>query len=141
MDEPDALYCEVYVNAPTDEKGLTKTVTNIVNGETRRWSIASDLLNIRVERNEGIMATPGDNLTSFVNYPYYLAVDPPETGGVERTRYVDAVGRLLEGLWALGYDAVAACNFEDELPRFGGYRSKERRKERDGSQPSSGHQG
>ena len=29
---------------------------------------------------------------------------------------------LLENLWALGYKDVAACDFENELPRKGGYR-------------------
>jgi hypothetical protein len=35
---------------------------------------------------------------------------------------VAQIGRLLEALWAGGWRAVAACEFEDELPRRGGYR-------------------
>jgi len=36
--------------------------------------------------------------------------------------YVAFVAQLLEGIWNLGCKAVAACDFEDLLPRRGGYR-------------------
>ncbi len=35
------------------------------------------------------------------------------------------VARLLEGLWAYGFPAVAACAFEDHLPHGGGYKSRD----------------
>ncbi|MGW3940341.1 hypothetical protein [Streptomyces phaeochromogenes] len=33
---------------------------------------------------------------------------------------VEAVSRVLKAVWNRGLDAVAACDFEDELPDLGG---------------------
>lgn len=42
-------------------------------------------------------------------------------GEVHRNEYVNNVSGLLESLWKEGWKAVAACDFESELPRNGGY--------------------
>ena len=125
MDEPDPLYCEVFVESDLTEADLTSLIRKLVNGEQKRWSIQSDLCEIEVQRNKRIMQ-PASGERSFVNFPYYLDIFPTPPARTNRSGYVEAVGKLLEGLWGLGYDAVAACDFEDELPRFGGYNSEER---------------
>ncbi|MFE5793250.1 hypothetical protein ACFQ8C_11845 [Streptomyces sp. NPDC056503] len=40
--------------------------------------------------------------------------------GTAPAEVVEAVATLLRTLWSLGYKAVAACDFEDELPDAGG---------------------
>jgi len=37
------------------------------------------------------------------------------------TSYIGMVGHTLQNFWDRGWDAVAACDFEFELPRSGGY--------------------
>ncbi len=54
----------------------------------------------------------------FLCYRHIIDVDP--LGEISREDYVVAVGKLLEQLWAANFGAVAACDFEEELPRSGG---------------------
>ncbi|WP_379346705.1 hypothetical protein [Paenibacillus sp. GCM10027629] len=55
----------------------------------------------------------------FLHSRYYLEVEP--NGYFEFQRYIMSISLLLESLWASGLNAVAACNFEELLPRKGGY--------------------
>jgi hypothetical protein len=54
----------------------------------------------------------------FVRWPVLVEVESPE--GIDRGRVVWLTGRLLEILWRNDYEAVASCEFEDELPQDGG---------------------
>jgi hypothetical protein len=54
--------------------------------------------------------------TDFTSWPYRLELDVSESEGVP------LVTAILSGLWGAGISAVAACDFEDRLPRSGGYR-------------------
>lgn len=56
----------------------------------------------------------------FLYSRYYIEIEP--IGDIKQEQYILSVSMLLENLWALGYEAVAACDFENELPRKGGYR-------------------
>jgi hypothetical protein len=58
--------------------------------------------------------TPPDD---FVNFRYYLEVEN-EKGGL--ADHIETVSKLLEGLWAQGIPAVAACDYEESLPESGG---------------------
>jgi hypothetical protein len=60
------------------------------------------------------------NHDQFLFYRYYLDIEPTENA--TRQRYVESVGNLLEGLWQSNCKAVAACDFESELPQNGGYK-------------------
>jgi hypothetical protein len=43
--------------------------------------------------------------------------------GAALTERIALVGRVLEQLWEWGFPAVAACDYEKELPHGGGYKS------------------
>ena len=49
----------------------------------------------------------------FLYFPYRVEAGPKR-----------AVERLLPLLWDRGIPAVAACDYEDELPEKGGYKSR-----------------
>ncbi|MFB7592220.1 hypothetical protein [Streptomyces sp. NPDC056169] len=54
----------------------------------------------------------------FLQWPTVLECEAPaeaRPGAV-----VDAVALVLEALWEMGFTALAACDFEDELPASGG---------------------
>ena len=55
----------------------------------------------------------------FLYYRYFLDIDPVQD--VDEADYVASVATLLTQLWQSEYKAVAACDFEDRLPRKGGY--------------------
>jgi hypothetical protein len=48
-------------------------------------------------------------------FRYTLEIDPTREVALED--YVAAIATLLESLWSSGMDAVAACDFEEKLPR------------------------
>jgi hypothetical protein len=66
------------------------------------------------ERNDDYDAAAAREFPSgFLRFRYRIEVD---------TR--DVVERLLPLLWERGYPAVAVCDYEDELPEKGGYKSR-----------------
>ena len=69
--------------------------------------------------NERYAATWQD----FVFAPYYLDIESKL--GVPTAAYVLGVSRLLEALWSEGWDAIAACDFEEQLPRKGGLQRRD----------------
>ncbi|MFE9123629.1 hypothetical protein [Streptomyces sp. NPDC007172] len=52
----------------------------------------------------------------FIGWPLKIEAEADEHG----PSLVKPVSRLLAAAWGCGYDAVAACDFEDELPDSGG---------------------
>ncbi|MFF7183371.1 hypothetical protein [Streptomyces sp. NPDC008121] len=53
----------------------------------------------------------------FLEWPTVLECEAPSGAPAD---VVEAVAAVLESLWSLGVKAVAACDFEDELPECGG---------------------
>jgi hypothetical protein len=54
----------------------------------------------------------------FLEWPTVLECEAP--AGVPPAEVVAAVAAVLETLWRGGFKAVAACDFEDDLPACGG---------------------
>lgn len=52
---------------------------------------------------------------AFLYYKYFLDIFPKDN--IDRGAYVREVGSLLQGLWKQGLKAVAASDFENELPQ------------------------
>ena len=77
------------------------------------------LIAIDVRRNDGFDIIRRNDPDGFLYYRYYLDIDA--VPGQQRVAQVALVEQILECLWEHGYAAVAACDFEDELPRHGGY--------------------
>ena len=58
----------------------------------------------------------------FLFFHYALEVYPAP--GVPREERVKLTAKLLQALWSRGFAAIAACDYEDELPSGGGYKSR-----------------
>ena len=64
-----------------------------------------------------IRHNPDTGLTAdFIGWPFTIEAEINDPGPV----LVEAVSRVLEAAWNRGFDAVAACDFEDEFPDLGG---------------------
>lgn len=112
----EELYCKVYVDIEQDRSWLVETVATLCVGVAVGRTVESAELVVDVSRNEDYDPVRRKTQDGFVYFRYYLDVLPGET--FERDVYVTAVGRLLLGLWARGIKAVAACDFEAELPTY-----------------------
>lgn len=119
LDAPD---CTIFVDADISETELV--------GLVAEWLFADDSPVIGCEANVLRNADYDSNRRQqfpdgFVYFRYLIDLYMDET--IHKTTGPDkaeVVTRLLEGLWDWGYPAVAACNYEDQLPHHGGYRSR-----------------
>ncbi|GMK47068.1 hypothetical protein PghCCS26_41980 [Paenibacillus glycanilyticus] len=59
-----------------------------------------------------------DPADGFLFSRFKLEINPNTN---EFNVYLSQISKLLEGLWASGYRAVASCDFEHLLHRNGGY--------------------
>ena len=116
------MYCKVYIDSLSEKGELLDLIANIISGFVKMRTVSTPEFQVDLVMNEDFDETKrmqGD--VQFIFYRYYLDIEPAEHA--QRERYVASVGSLLNELWKLGYKAVAACDFEDELPECGGYKS------------------
>lgn len=117
------LYCKMYVDADDISQmelhsHLVRCLGDRVNSVGQR-SIDGALFSIDVMRNEDFDSVRRKEPDGFVYFRYYLDVDA--VPGQQLAEQVALVTQILECFWAQGYAAVAAADFEDELPHRGGY--------------------
>lgn len=119
MNTQDNLYCKIYINTAHSRGAVLEFLSKIVSGVIcHRRTVASRYLDLDVVVNKSFSVPGLNNEDEFLSYPIYLDVEPNSRASA--IEYIVAVSELLQGLWAAGFDAVAACDFEDKLPRRGG---------------------
>lgn len=120
MIEDNELYCKIYVDADIGFREMVDEIKRAMNAQTDKWgAIYALLAAITVRRNEDFDEIHRDDPDGFVCYRYYL--DVSAVTGQTPVGQIAVVSRLLQYLWVLGYRAVAACDFEEQLPKRGGY--------------------
>ncbi len=111
------LYCKVYVDSSAESSDLLAFIAGAVKGNVSLRAVENDLFEVTVFKNEDYDKNKTTEIGGFVFYPYYLEIEPVDESVVSGEEYKRVVGYLLEALWGTGADAVAACDFEDELPK------------------------
>jgi hypothetical protein len=117
MEEFDEVDCAIYVEAP-DRRALVALVAELSGGRALDDArVTAPGLYLYVDRNDeadaALRTTPDEGFLYFAFELEVYAHERPATA---------LVTRLLEELWARGWPAVAACEYEDELPDRGGRR-------------------
>ncbi|MEU5757010.1 hypothetical protein [Streptomyces sp. NPDC047829] len=116
---PDSAYSDasIYVNAEAAPRvvGRLRDLLGLVEDDGAELVVGP----VRVEGEPNGYATgqrahPFD----FLQWPTVLECEAP--AGAPPEEVVQAVTAVLEALWRGGFKAVAACDFEDELPARGG---------------------
>jgi len=115
MDED--LYCKVYVDSSNESSDFLAFIAKVVKGNISLRTVENDLLEITVFKNEDYEKDKTTDVDGFVFFPYYLEIEPVDESSVSSEEYKSLIGDLLEALWDKGADAVAACDFEDKLPK------------------------
>ncbi len=116
MNEDRYRFCRIFVKGVTTE-AVMAMLTTLVKGEFRRRSMFLPGLVVDVLRN-GDAAGAGDPGDDFVRWPVSIELEAAADAGEEVM--VETVSKVLWALWNAGHGAVAACDFEDELPWNGG---------------------
>jgi hypothetical protein len=114
----DPLYCTVFIDSALPRGELLALVAQAVGGGLDGNVVVSPTVEIAIKRNGYVDGPPPAPGSEFLAYRHYAEVE--RTQHVSRDAYVASIGRLLEDLWHRGIPAVAACDFEDELPAYPG---------------------
>lgn len=119
------LYCKLFIDASRLERDELTELVSSITGERGSRTIETNILSVDIRLNKEYPSSkfagskPTDPADEFLHYRYFLDIFPI-TDPVNRGKYIAAIGRLLEGLWTQNYRAVAACRFDEELPKEGG---------------------
>jgi hypothetical protein len=108
--------CTIYVRAQYREDLLTR-VSDAIPGVTKDGT-ALRLSSMRASwiRNDYEGTAPGDE--NFIGWPSVLDCEP--VGDPSLDEIVENVSSILRSLWSMEIRAVAACDYENELPFSGG---------------------
>lgn len=115
---PDPLYCTIFVDSALPPAETRALVAHAASGHLDVTGVVSPELEVTIKGNGYADGPSPATGAEFLTYRYYAEVEP--TPQASREVYVAAIGRLLQDLWVRGIPAVAACDFEDELPEHGG---------------------
>lgn len=125
MEEKYDLFTKIFVDSDVDKEILLDTVSNIVMGTINGSSILTKQAEIFIFKNGDFDEDKRNQGTDgFLYYKYYLEIEPTEDA--DDRNYVLEVSNLLTNLWNADFKAIASCDFEDLLPRKGGYHFDER---------------
>jgi hypothetical protein len=109
-------FCQILVKN-NNKSELEDQLAAWLGGVFEHGSMSLDGLIVDVVGNSDGVA-PDEAGHDFVRWPVQIEFEAePFTPG---ERVVELVSRVLKALWESGRPAVAACDFEDELPWGGG---------------------
>jgi hypothetical protein len=107
----DYGFCVIYVRGG-DRQAVTALVAVTLVAEADEYNtVRSGRMEFEIRRNPDAGLADG-----FIGWPFRVEAESGEASSV----FVEAVSRVLRVAWDRGFDAVAACDFEDELPELGG---------------------
>ena len=122
MNSDNSRHCKIYVDTERDHRDLLALVSSLLASPSRFRSVFAPDGIVSVIKNEDADPSKQSNDDDgFIFYEYYLDVDSSEQP--IRAVYIRMIANLLQGLWRSGCDAVTSCDFEDEPPERGGFRS------------------
>jgi hypothetical protein len=110
------LFCRMNVQSDLPHEQFVSFLARAIQGVSSLNSVKNETLEILVDDND--VFDPEKSRTGqdrWLYFRYTLEIDPAK--GVAPPDYVASVAELLESLWSSSMDAVAARDFEDELPR------------------------
>jgi len=118
--EFENLYCKMFVDFDNELKYMVELISKLTNGtiENNRGLISTEIAEFDVRENDDFK-TPKElrseaPVDTFLFWRYYIDIEPKE--GIEPPAYVSMISQLLKDLQTKRIDAVAACDFENELP-------------------------
>ena len=116
MDDEKYGYCKVFVRA-ADQERVKAILVRLLGGAFERRNLVLDNLIVSVLPNS-YASDPPDLGDDFVVWPTMIELSTEDPG--DGRRFVATNAQVISALWDADLPAVAACDFEDELPWSGG---------------------
>ena len=115
------LYCTIYLNSHYTSDHLKHLLVNSFLGKISNRTVTTQYFEISIMRNKFF---DSNRLNDFICYPHRIEIDSPDSDGdgggyenISETEYISSIGKILQFFWSLNMDAVAACDYEDLLPK------------------------
>ncbi len=109
-------YCKIFVKA-SDPEPVKDLLARLLGGTFHRRDLLIDGLAVSVLKNSDA-AGPDEADDDFVRWPLLVELEAEQPTAADRMLGTSA--QVLAALWESGRPAVAACDFENELPWQGG---------------------
>ncbi len=114
----DDKWCIVYVDAIVTDEQLAKNIAEVLGGAYERQCVSAGAIELDIESNEDFDAVKRlVKPDGFLHFRYRVEIDYPSS---RLSEVRDAVSKLLASFWVKKIPAVAACDFEEDLPHLGG---------------------
>lgn len=122
MSDMTDLDCKIYVDTNIGRSQLVEKVAQLLEGSVEKNTVRSLGVEIDVLENEEFDESRRTEFPDgFLRFRYSLEFYfNPSQKPHDR---VTTAARILELLWSDGFPAVAACDYEAELPKMGGYKN------------------
>ncbi|MEV6157051.1 hypothetical protein AB0L53_42590 [Nonomuraea sp. NPDC052129] len=106
-------YCGLYLRGASEDAAIALAAR--ATGATRDGRLLCvGTIEIEIRRNDNGIHDGAD----FPTWPIKMEI---ERGNATSRQVIETVSKILTHAWQAGCDAVAACDYEDELPEQGGY--------------------
>jgi hypothetical protein len=112
----DYSYCKILVDGIGVERAQ-RLLGGLFEGTFERHAMTLNGMDVEVRRNPDHLLE-NESTDDFVRWPVQVDIEPVAPEGEAAMR--ETVARILEALWSVQAQAVAACDFENELPWNGG---------------------
>ncbi|MCM3134248.1 1,4-dihydroxy-6-naphthoate synthase [Paenibacillus polysaccharolyticus] len=124
MEKEFDLFTKIFVDSDLDKEMLLNTVSTIFMSTISGSSILTEQSEIFIFNNGDFDEEKRDQGNGgFLYYRYYLEIEPTEDA--DDHSFILEISNLLTKLWDNDFEAIASCDFEDLLPRKGGYNFKD----------------
>ncbi len=121
MKKYNNFYCKIFIDTDLNKDDISQILINLTDGQNNKWGLLTKEYEMDIKINDDFDLKKRSQFPDgFLYYRFYLDIEPTE--GTLQENYFKSLSDLLESLWSLNYQVVAVCDFEEELPRKGGYK-------------------
>jgi hypothetical protein len=117
------LDCKIYLEADSEPEDLAKLVAESLSSTSLCRTVKTPLGEVDLRMNaEADKVRSREFPDGFLFFRYILEVYP--SPAAQREDRIALTATLLRLFWSQGWPAIAACDYEDELPFGGGYNNR-----------------
>jgi hypothetical protein len=111
-------FTRLYVDGSMMLEALLLGVMRSIGGTRERNSVETSDLTVDVRRNDDFdQASLDSDPRDYLRYRYSVEIEGTEA--VPLTQYLESVATIMQGIFDLGANVVASCDWEDALPGSG----------------------
>ena len=112
--------CKIYLHSELDKKALESKLLYWLDAKLDTFTIVTNNYEVSLCKNDEFTVLKAkDYPDGFLYFRYFLEIESI----TDDDEFKSAMTKLLSFLWEKNIPAIAACDFEDELPEKGGYKS------------------